>query len=189
MLNNLICLSKHVIVGDPCYPWVGNDVLKLNSVKMGNYVVEVTKSDTGTFGVRCGKVFVVHMDYINPPDDMVKDLNWNKIAILKVDSAQVCITDEEVYRNDAYAESIMVNKSGQWKLGQIYDKEGDKFFDKMAALTLNDKKGWGMYDRGVVVTSGIGDGNYPVYILQYKDKPEILGIAVDFLLGEETEEN
>ena len=57
-------------------------------------------------------------------------------------------------------------------------KTGDKWYDKMCQFTLG-KEQFGLYDTGVVSSSGIGDGLYPMDVMMDGDK--IVGIRLEYL--------
>jgi hypothetical protein len=48
----------------------------------------------------------------------------------------------------------------------------------MCKFTL-DKQQWGLYDTGVVSSSGYGDGQYPMEVMEDGDK--VVGIKITYL--------
>ena len=84
------------------------------------------------------------------------------------------------YKNDAIASSITTpdkTYDGRpFTLG-VKDRDGDEWYEKMCQFTLSPES-WGMYDTGVVSSSGIGDGGYRCLVAKHKGK--IVGIAIDF---------
>ena len=53
----------------------------------------------------------------------------------------------------------------------------------MASRTLGESH-WGMYDEGVVSSSGIGDGGYDLYVLTTEDGV-VVGFCIDYLIDDE----
>ena len=67
--------------------------------------------------------------------------------------------------------------------GDSFDKEmGDVWYRMCAHKTLSEKS-WGVYDEGVVTSSGIGDGSYDLYVLK-NNEDKVVGFCIDFLLDE-----
>jgi hypothetical protein len=58
------------------------------------------------------------------------------------------------------------------------DDGGEKWYEKMCRFTLSENQ-WGLYDTGVVTSSGIGDGLYPMDVMMDGDK--IVGIRLEYL--------
>ena len=80
------------------------------------------------------------------------------------------------YRNDEVSEGIT---SPETDFVLPYnDNEGDKWYEKMCMFTLS-KDQFGLYDTGVVTSSGIGDGLYPMEVMM--DKEKIVGIRITYL--------
>lgn len=167
----LINLSENVMVSDPCY---SNDTwcqTKLNNVLPGQYKWDVDFSDDDGWGNRVSGITVLHDDYI---DDGIS-LEWEDHSEIGVDSGQAGIFCMTGYRNDEVAEGITTPDSD---FHIVYDGEGEKWYEKMCKFTLS-KDQYGVYDTGMVSSSGIGDGVYPVEVM--KDKEKIVGIRITYL--------
>ena len=173
-----IKLTNNVRVSDPCYD---NDVwckTKLTDVLPGNYNVFVEKGDESGWGMRVKSLRVIHEDF--------SDTNmWEEHSEIGVDSGQAGIFCETSYRNDTIAESIVTpvvdfNITGN-------DGEGDVWYLKMCKFTLSDDQ-CGIYETGVVTSSGIGDGGYPLDIIREKNG-YIVGMKITYLFDEEEEED
>ena len=183
-----ITLSENVMVSDPCYSPDTWCQTKLKNVYPGEYNVDVQKSDEGSWGTRVAVLQVVHKGYIMECED---ESNWEQHSECGVDSGQCGIFCMTSYRNDEIAESITTPESDF--VLPYNDSEGDKWYDKMCKFTLSEDQS-GMYDTGVVTSSGIGDGMYPMDVV-YNDDEEIVGIRITYLgnsdydlLGEDEEE-
>jgi hypothetical protein len=99
-----------------------------------------------------------------------------------VDSGQCGIFCMTSYRNDEIAESITTPEVN-FPYGD--GGAGEAWYVKMCKFTLGGE-GWGLYDTGVVTSSGIGDGMYPLEVMMDGDK--VVGIKVVFLDADEEDE-
>lgn len=171
-----ITLGETVMISDPCYevPTWCQHILR--NVLPGNYKVFVEKSDEGNWGNRVAALFAIHEDYID---------NYNYFrrvptAHIGVDSGQAGIFDMDSYRNDSVFEG---QESGFYKMHS--PKDGDHWYGFMCERTLNDEM-WGTYDRGVVSSTGYGDGSYELRVTTHKGK--ITGMMIDYHLLKYTNE-
>jgi len=169
---NQITLSENVMVSDPCYTPDTWCQTKLTNVLPGKYNVEVEKSDQGDWGTRVSGITILHESIT---DDGVS-LEWEDHSECGVDSGQCGIFCMTSYRNDEIAEGITTPDSDF--VLPYNDSEGDKWYDKMCNFTLS-KDQWGLYDTGVVSSSGIGDGLYPLEVMM--DKEKIVGMRITYL--------
>lgn len=164
-----IQLSEEVMVSDPCYSVPTWCQRKLTGVLPGEYVTNAFRTDnTGGWGTRVAALVAVHKDYIEDP------LTWRAVtsADIGVDSGQCGIFSMETYRNDA---TFMEPNN----FGFPNHEEGDHWYGHMCDRTLTDEQ-WGTYDKGVVSSSGIGDGSYKLLVAKHNGK--IVGIAIDFFI-------
>lgn len=176
-----IKLSEKVRVSDPCYD---NDVwckTRLSNVYPGEYNVEVDKTDLGGWGNRISRLTVIHKGYIMECAD---ESSWTPHSDIGVDSGQAGIFCESSYRNDELAAGITTPPLDR-PFVIPFRNEGDVWYDKMCNFTLAGES-WGAYDTGVVTSSGIGDGSYPLDVV-YNDAEEIVGMRITYL--DETEDD
>jgi hypothetical protein len=169
---NQITLSENVMVSDPCYSLDTWCQTKLNGVLPGLYNVEVEKSDQGDWGTRVSGITILHESIT---DDGVS-LEWEDHSECGVDSGQCGVFCMTSYRNDEMSESITSPESDF--VLPYNDTEGDKWYEKMCMFTLS-KDQFGLYDTGVVSSSGIGDGQYPLDVMMDGDK--IVGMRLEYL--------
>ena len=168
---NQITLSENVMVSDPCYTPDTWCQTKLTNVLPGKYNVDVQKSDEGSWGTRVSSITVIHEDYDDTDD-------WEQHSECGVDSGQCGVFCMTSYRNDELSEGITTPES-DFSLGQYRkDDGGEKWYEKMCRFTLSENQ-WGLYDTGVVTSSGIGDGLYPMDVMMDGDK--IVGIRLEYL--------
>jgi hypothetical protein len=138
----------------------------LDNVLAGKYYIDVqTDEDDG----RNYALVAVHEDYVS------QKKRWYNHGEFGVDSGQAGIFDMPSYRNDKIAESITTPED-DFTIDRHQD--GDEWYIKMCKLTLATENSWGSYDRGVVSSSGWGDGSYPLKV--QRDKGRIVGICLDF---------
>ena len=159
------------MVSDPCYSPDTWCQTKLNSVLPGKYNVDVQKSDLDGWGTRVSSITVIHEDYEDTDD-------WEQHSECGVDSGQCGIFCMTSYRNDEMSVGITTPPLDNPFVLPYNDKGGDMWYEKMCQFTLG-KEQFGLYDTGVVTSSGIGDGLYPMDVMMDGDK--IVGIRITYL--------
>jgi hypothetical protein len=170
-----IQLTDTVMVSDPCYTEPTWCQIKLKNVLPGTYNVEADKRDCSGWGERVHSLQVIHSDYSGP-------LDWEEApGDVGVDSGQAGIFSYDSYRNDAIASGIQTEEP-PFTLPHR-EEAGDRWYEKMCEMTLS-KDSWGVYDNGVVSSSGIGDGGYPLFIVRDRSG-FIVAMRVEFLSDEE----
>ena len=166
-----ITLSENVMVSDPCYSPDTWCQTKLDNVLPGLYNVEVDRHDEGTgWGVRVSGITVIHEDYEDTDD-------WEQHSECGVDSGQCGIFCMTSYRNDEVSVGITTPTLDN-PFVIPFREDGDKWYEKICHFTLCEPQ-WGLYDTGVVSSSGIGDGLYPMEVMM--DKEKIVGIRITYL--------
>jgi hypothetical protein len=168
-----ITLGQVVMVSDPCYTEPTWCQVKLSNVNKGTYYVNVIKQDEGNWGVRCGKLIAIHENYRDG------QFPWMlyETGIIGVDSGQAGIFDYPTYRKDGLN---IETPAIDFAIGR--DSEGDEWYEKMCKFTLSENS-WGVYDNGVVSSSGIGDGSYNLFLME--DGDVVVGMMIDFLPDED----
>ncbi len=146
-----ITLSGKVIVSDPCYDrdvWCNaRDI----AVKPGRYYVTVLAGDMQDFGQRNKCIIAIHCDDLHKPYANM-ELVSDKIG---VDSGRCGIFDDTIYPLD--------KKS----IGEHDDP--NTFYGECCKLTRSDQRSGFLDNRkGVVSSSGIGDGVYELYCGYHK---------------------
>ena len=172
---NQITLSENVMVSDPCYSPDTWCQTKLDNVLPGLYNVEVDRHDEGTgWGIRVSGITILHESIT---DDGIS-LEWEDHSECGVDSGQCGIFCMTSYRNDEMSVGITTPPLDNPFVLPYNDKGGDMWYEKMCQFTLG-KEQFGLYDTGVVTSSGIGDGLYPMDVMMDGDK--IVGIRITYL--------
>jgi hypothetical protein len=169
-----INLGKKVVVSDPCYTIPTWCQAVIENVKPGVYHTTVRKHDAGDWGNRCSMVFAIHEEYVN--FDHLLHGKWEEHpASIGVDSGQCGIFSFESYRNDEVKFDFEPYNFGTDFLSN--DEGGDLWYRHMCKHTLSDQS-WGVYDSGIVSSSGFGDGSYQLYVVKKRNK--IVAFAIDF---------
>ncbi len=178
-MEKQIYLSKNVRVSDPCYT---DDVwckTQLTNVLPGPYNWSVSFNDTSGWGHRVSGITLIHDSFDD--DDSIE---WQYHSEIGVDSGQAGIFCETSYRNDEVASSITTPSNVDFPYEE--NGEGDAWYAKMCKFTLSDDS-YGAYDTGLVSSSGIGDGGYPLYVA-YDNDNNIIAMKIDYLLDDEDED-
>jgi hypothetical protein len=168
-----IKLDSEVVVSDPCYRIPTWCQVLVNDVKPGYYQPFMKKHDAGDWGTRNSMLMVIHEDH--QFDDLVWEEHPGDVG---VDSGQAGIFSSRTYRNDSHE---IPNGEEDFSLGRS-DKSGDQWYEKMCQRTLGETR-WGVYDEGVVASSGFGDGSYVLYVA-VKDR-KIVALCIDFAVEED----
>ena len=176
-----IKLNSEVVVSDPCYTIPTWCQAVVDKVKPGMYDTHLKKHDTGDWGVRCSMLLVIHEDH---KDDT---LRWEDYpATIGVDSGQCGIFSKESYRNNSITEKIGLGDGdisffdvSPWKemTESREEEDGEKWYESMCSRTLGEQR-WGVYDEGVVSSSGFGDSFYTLFVAKKRGK--IVAMCVDF---------
>jgi hypothetical protein len=175
-MTKKIKLENRVMVSDPCYTIPTWCQIIVDKVEPGYYEPFVKISDEGSWGKRVSLLMCIHEEYI----DSDLNLNWVEHGgTVGVDSGQSGIFSMRSYRND---EHPIDRGNGDFELS-MYDEPGDRWYEKMCQRTLSDES-WGVYDEGLVSSSGYGDGSYTLFVLMTEDDT-VVGFCIDFGIDEE----
>lgn len=162
-MKRQIRLGGEVIVSDPCYevPTWCQEVIK--NVRPGVYDTEVDYRESDGWGERVHSLTVLHHGIRTP-------LWENYSDHIGVDSGQCGVFCMTSYRNDEMSQELpwMTEKGDPFSDHPIrpQDGEGEQWYVKMCDRTLSTEEGWGVYDTGVVSSSGYGDGSYELQVCQ-----------------------
>lgn len=156
----VISLSSKVIVSDPCYsiPTWCQGIVK--NVLPGYYKTDVfTTDETDGWGERCSHIVAIHEDYLNN-----ENFNWEDSGFdIGVDSGQAGIFCSTIYPKG--------DNTGDYG-------DSNSFYGKCCDATLS-RLSYGIINKkGVVSSSGYGDGGYKLYLA--KDNGQVIGFIVDF---------
>lgn len=182
-------LGDEVIVSDPCYQPDQDYNLTVKNVESGTYYCFIREKEVSNYidkgtHFRKSVLFAIHEDY---KDDMEyvpfreKELvnvydseicNVYEAGSTSVDSGQAGIYDAIYYRTSKKNDEKLEKENGQ------RNSEKSWYWSQNCELTL-DKSGYGIVEsKGVVSTSGWGDGEYPCHV--WRDGTSVIGFALDF---------
>lgn len=181
---NKIKLGTEVVVSDPCYTIPTWCQVIVNNVLPGYYEPIVKKHDAGDWGNRVSIQMCIHEDYIGKEDEL--DLTWVEHGgTVGVDSGQAGIFSRESYRNDSITDRIGLGDGDISFFGNFNrpEEEGEKWYMNMCSRTLGVLQ-HGVYDEGMVSSSGFGDGSYDLYVLTTPDEV-VVGFCIDFQVEED----
>ena len=130
-------VTDKIIVADPCYDYDNLGTLILDNVLSGKYIAtaEVVKN----------LVVALHISHSNFKNDILES---ESVGYIAVDSGQAGFFDLNFYRK---------NHGGE--VGDL-----NTFYGLACAITLSAKQAGVIKKRGVVSSSGFGDGCYDVFV-------------------------
>ena len=149
-------VTDKIIVADPCYDYGKLGTLALDNVLSGKYIA--------TAEVEKNLIAALHISHSNFKNDILESENVGYIA---VDSGQAGFFDLDFFRK---------NHGGE--VGDL-----NSFYGLACAITLSPKQAGVIKKRGVVSSSGFGDGCYDVYVS--RDEVGKIVAASLFFLEEE----
>lgn len=154
-----INFGNSVYVTDPCYEpgiWCSG---KLDNIKEGvwNCFRKVGYTD---WGYRIAELIIRHEDY--PEGEIEKLMEGVDVG---VDSGQAGFFDAPYYED---------NKS---------EEKDDDWYDRVSDLTLGEHSCGTIDMKGVVASSGFGDGGYPLYV--HEVDGEVVAMRIEFISKEE----
>lgn len=193
-------LGEHVMVSDPSYDigtWCQG---KLTNVLSGEYDCFVRYSDEGRFGVRVAEIQAIHKGYVGT--DLNEEMESFEVG---VDGGSAGIFDYNYYENShedrqwqerCFDKTYVRTKNPEYE-DFVWNIEGESIEDMMKRHDeyRNSTKRWpylekldaGVIDnRGLVSSSGYGDGSYYCWTAKNNDD-KIVSIRVEFI-SEENEE-
>lgn len=147
-------------ITDPCYERGTWCCGYIDDTKTGTWEVSIKTIDSS--------VGELHMYHVDIKKETLKKSHWiEQEFTIGVDSGQCVVIDDDIYP---------IGDTGEY--GEL-----DTFYGKCCDLIDND--GIGLMDRGVVCSSGYGDGTYTCYTLEEKGKT--VGVKVIFIEHENYE--
>lgn len=160
-----------LVISDPCYErelWCNNN--DVGPALAGIWNVTVEKSDEGAWGERNSVLMAIHEGFNE------YNVTWIKRLTVGVDSGQAGI-----FCTSVYPQGDTGTFGWDPDTRSYAAPEGEQFYHECCMTTnADDGPGWGIvYGRGVVATSGYGDGSYPCYLAF--DGGHIVGVKIQFL--------
>ena len=167
-----IKLGEKVVITDPCYT---NGLGVYTNVRKGNYKCFAVQENSSFWGKRIGKLIAYLEGFESVRYDYDNMFNDNLIGLAGVDSGQCGIFD------DKYYSPLHIN----YYVDE--DEKSERWYKRCCKITLNGDECGTIGKRGVVSSSGYGDGCYDVYAIE--DKGEVVAIMIDFIPNEIREEH
>ena len=149
--------GNEILVSDPCFPVGTFGTMVIKNTEPGTYLAEkkVTYFDNGDY--RVSSLRIHHKDY--PLEDFYPcDLVDGKCF---VDSGQCGFWDTK-------------------KFAKAKEKNADRFYDRVEALTLFDERACGICSAGVVSSSGFGDGSYLLFA-GYNNEDKCVALEISYI--------
>lgn len=150
-------VTDKIIVTDPCYRYDNLGTLVLDNVLAGKYIASAEVIDN-----RIASLAISHFDFKN------KILESESVGYIGVDSGQTGFFDFHFFRE---------NESGEF--GDL-----NSFYGLACSITLSPKQAGVIKKRGVVSSSGFGDGCYEVYVSK-NEAGKIVAASVFFIEEED----
>ena len=145
-------VTDKIIVADPCYHFDHLGTLVLDNVLSGKYVA--------TAEVVNNRVSALAISHFNFKNEMLES---ESVGYIAVDSGQAGFFDLDFFRK---------NEGGEF--GDL-----DSFYGLACAITLSAKQAGVIKKRGVVSSSGFGDGCYEVLVCK-NEAGKIVAASVIF---------
>ena len=150
-------VTDKIIVADPCYHFDTLGTLTLDNVLSGKYIA--------TAEVVNNLVVALHISHYNFKNDILEN---EKVGYIAVDSGQAGFFDLDFFRK---------NHGGEF--GDL-----NSFYGLACAITLSPKQAGVIKKRGVVSSSGFGDGCYDVFVSR-DEVGKIVAASVFFIEEED----
>ena len=155
--------GNSLVVSDPCYEYGLFGCSILTNVLSGNYTAYAIYSDDD----RVATLQIIHENYSNSKINYFNGELYS--SDIGVDSGQAGFFEEEYYKEN--------------QGGEFGDK--DSFYGKCCDLTLSEVQGGIIDNRGIVSSSGYGDGSYSLYVIRNEEEKVVI-TWIDFI-DEESE--
>ena len=149
-----------IIVADPSYDYGDGETLLLKKVLSGKYFTSVTTTDNLITSLK-----ICHSDYKN------SDLKFERYGVITVDSGQAGFFDKTYF---------VKNQGGE--VGDL-----NSIYGLSCAVTSSPKQAGIMQKKGVVSSSGFGDGCYNVFVAR-NSANKIVSAYIEFISKIELEE-
>jgi len=130
-------VTDKIIVADPCYHYDALGTVTLNNVLTGKYIA--------TAEVINNRIASLAISHVNFKNDILES---ESVEYISVDSGQAGFFDLDFFRK---------NEGGE--VGDL-----DSFYGLACSITLSPKQAGVIKKRGVISSSGFGDGCYEVLV-------------------------
>lgn len=152
--------ENKIIVADPSYDFGDFGTLILNDVLEGKYFAVITTTDN-----LIASLNIIHSDYKNIAQ------NFSLYGEIFVDSGQAGFFDKNYF---------VENQGGTFS-------DITSFYGLACAITMSPKHAGTMKRKGVVSSSGFGDGFYSVFV-SVNSNGKIIAALIEFISEKDLEE-
>ncbi|MBR6012378.1 MAG: DUF4241 domain-containing protein [Selenomonadaceae bacterium] len=159
-LGTFNVMENKIVVADPSYDFCDFGTLILSDVLEGKYFADITTADKFVTSLN-----ICHSDYKNI------ELNFSLYGEIFVDSGQAGFFDKKYF---------VENQGGTFS-------DITSFYGLACAITMSPKQAGTMKRKGVVSSSGFGDGFYRVFVGRNFDR-KIVSAKIIFVSEQELEE-
>lgn len=149
-----------IVVADPSYDYGDSGTVLLKKVLSGKYLANVTTTDNLITSLK-----ICHSDYKN------SDLNFERYRFIAVDSGQAGFFDKDYF---------VKNQGGTF--GDL-----NSFYGLACSITMSPKQVGVIRKKGVVASSGFGDGCYNLFVAR-NSANKIVSAFIEFISQVELEE-
>ena len=159
-LGSLNISEDKIVVADPSYDYGDSGTVLLKKVLSGKYLASVTNADSLITSLK-----ICHSDYKN------SDLNFERYRFIAVDSGQAGFFDKDYF---------VKNQGGTF--GDL-----NSFYGLACSITMSPKQAGTIHKKGVVSSSGFGDGCYNLFVAK-NSANKIVSAFIEFISNFELEE-
>lgn len=159
-LGSLNIAEDKIVVADPSFDYGDSGMVLLKKVLSGKYFSNVTTADNLITSLK-----ICHSDYKN------SDLNFERYRFIAVDSGQAGFFDKDYF---------VKNQGGTF--GDL-----NSFYGLACSITMSPKQAGVIRKKGVVASSGFGDGSYLLFVAK-NSANKIVSAYIEFISQIELEE-
>jgi len=164
-----IVLCGPVVVSDPSYDRSVDCMTVLHNVEQGIWHVRTCIDTLDTWGKR---LYILELFHSCVPEDQQGNMSWKKTFELGVDTGTMSVISDTYYRR-RYGSEISFETNFLAK--NNFSETCRKLKDKYAGIYKKNNK-----PIGVICSSGIGDGSYPLYVVKNKKK-KVIAMRISFM--------
>ena len=164
-LGSLNISEDKIVVADPSYDCGDSGTVLLKKVLSGKYFASIKATNLKDCGQIVTSLKICHSDYKN------SDLNFERYGFIAVDSGQAGFFDKNYF---------VENQGGE--LGDL-----NSFYGLTCSITMSPKQAGTIHKKGVVSSSGFGDGCYNLFVAK-NSANKIVSAYIEFISQIELEE-
>lgn len=164
-LGTFTVSEDKIVVADPSFDYGDGGTLLLKKVLSGKYFAGIETTSLKDCGQIVTSLKICHSDFKNI------ELKFERCGVIAVDSGQVGFFDKTYF---------IKNQGGE--VGEL-----NSLYGLSCAVTSSPKQAGIMQKKGVVSSSGFGDGCYNVFVAK-NSANKIVSACIEFISKSELEE-